>query len=121
VRTAGAIDVRVVLVDDLMPDVAVIDIRMPPTHTDEGLRAVARIRERHGTAVGCLVLSQHLDARFALELVTREQGGLGYLLKERIADVEDFVDAVRRVGRGGAVVGPDAVRAGVDPRRRGGL
>jgi len=91
---------------------------MPPTHTDEGLRAVARIRERHGTAVGCLVLSQHLDARFALELVTREQGGLGYLLKERIADVEDFVDAVRRVGRGGAIVDPTAIREVVARRER---
>ena len=103
--------------DDLMlkvrsyaPDVAIVDIRMPPTFTDEGLRAATRIREAHGQAIGVLVLSQHLDARFALGLVTAARGGLGYLLKERIADIEDFVDAVRRVGRGGSIVDPDLVR-----------
>ena len=100
------------------PEVAVIDIRMPPTYRDEGLRAVDAIRAIHGSAVGCLVLSQHLDTRFALDLVTRAQGGLGYLLKERIADVEDFVDAVRRVGRGGSVVDPEAVREIVARRSR---
>ena len=110
VDRVGDADALLERVGELHPDVAIVDIRMPPTFRDEGLRAVATIRERHGTRTGCLVLSQHLDARFALELVTRAEGGLGYLLKERIADVEDFVDSVRRVGRGGSIVDPDAVR-----------
>ena len=110
VGEAGELDRLLAIVDVTVPDVVVVDIRMPPTFTDEGLRAATRIREVHGPAVGVLVLSQHLDARFALGLVTGAQGGLGYLLKERIADIEDFVDAVRRVGRGGSIVDPDLVR-----------
>ena len=110
VGQAGDLDGLIAAVDEAVPDVVVVDIRMPPTFTDEGLRAAARIREVHGTTVGVLVLSQHLDARFALGLVTGAQGGLGYLLKERVADIEDFVDAVRRVGRGGSIVDPDLVR-----------
>ena len=110
VGEAGDLDGLLAVVDEAVPDVVVVDIRMPPTFTDEGLRAASRIREVHGPAVGVLVLSQHLDARFALGLVTSAQGGLGYLLKERVADIEDFVDAVRRVGRGGSIVDPDLVR-----------
>jgi DNA-binding NarL/FixJ family response regulator len=107
---AGDLNGLLALVAATMPDIAVVDIRMPPTFTDEGLRAAERIRAEHGGAVGVLVLSQHLDARFALRLVTAADGGLGYLLKERVADLEDFVDAVRRVGRGGSIVDPDLVR-----------
>jgi len=118
VASVGDPQALLACVDAEQPDVAVVDIRMPPDFRDEGLRAVAAIRERHGSAVGCLVLSQHLDTRFAFDLVTRGQGGLGYLLKERVADVEDFVDAVRRVGRGGSIVDPDAVRAVVSRRSR---
>jgi DNA-binding NarL/FixJ family response regulator len=118
VASVGDPEALLACVDREQPDVAVVDIRMPPDFRDEGLRAVATIRERHGSAIGCLVLSQHLDTRFAFDLVTRAQGGLGYLLKERVADVEDFVDAVRRVGRGGSIVDPDAVRAVVDRRSR---
>jgi DNA-binding NarL/FixJ family response regulator len=107
---AGDLDGLLTLVAATTPDVAVVDIRMPPSWTDEGLRAAERIRAEHGGAIGVLVLSQHLDARFALRLVTAANGGLGYLLKERVADLEDFVDAVRRVGRGGSIVDPDLVR-----------
>ena len=115
---AGDLPGLLACVDELRPDVAVIDIRMPPDFRDEGLRAVAAIRERHGSAVGCLVLSQHVDPRFALELVSRAEGGVGYLLKERVADVDDFVDAVRRVGRGSSIVDPEVVRAVVARRNR---
>ena len=118
VGMAGDLDGLLAAVDETCPDVAVVDIRMPPDFRDEGIQAVARIRERHGSAVGCLVLSQHLDPRFALELVTGAQGGLGYLLKERVADVDDFVDAVRRVGRGGSIVDREVVRAVVARRNR---
>ena len=110
VGEAGDLDGLLAVVAETVPDVVVTDIRMPPTFTDEGLRAVTRIREEHGHRIGVLVLSQHLEARFALGLVTGAQGGLGYLLKERVADIEDFVDAVRRVGRGGSIVDPDLVR-----------
>src|SRR3954462_6003447 len=76
------------------PDVAITDIRMPPTHTDEGLRAAESIREEHGDAVGVLVLSQYVDTTFALRLVADGSGGMGYLLKDRVDDLEDFADAV---------------------------
>ena len=118
VGTVGDLDGLLALVDETRPDVAVVDIRMPPDFRDEGLQAVGRIRERHGAAVGCLVLSQHIEPRFALELVTRDQGGVGYLLKERVADVDDFVDAVRRVGRGGSIVDPEVIRAVLARRNR---
>ncbi|HYY21699.1 MAG TPA: response regulator transcription factor [Thermoleophilaceae bacterium] len=88
------------------PDVAVVDIRMPPTHTDDGLRAAREIGRRHpGTAV--LVLSQYLDEDYALELVGRPSGGVGYLLKDRVADIEPFADAVRRVAAGGQALDPE--------------
>ena len=114
--TAGDLDGLLAAVDEARPDVAIVDIRMPPTFTDEGLRAVEQIRAVHGREVGLLVLSQHVEPRFALGLVVGGQGGLGYLLKERIADVEDFVDAVRRVGRGGSIVDPEVVRGLVATR-----
>lgn len=101
-----------------LPDVVVTDIRMPPTFTDEGLQAVERIRAEHGHAIGVLVLSQHLETAFALGLVAHGGGGLGYLLKERIADLEDFAEAVRRVGRGGSIVDPAIVRELLERRGR---
>ncbi len=116
--TAGDYDGLVALVEAQRPDVAVVDIRMPPTFTDEGLRAAKAIRALAAPTPGCLVLSQHLDPRFGLELVSQAQGGLGYLLKERVSDVEDFLDAVRRVGRGGSIVDPEVVREVVARRRR---
>ena len=110
VGQAGDLADLLAVVDSTGPDAVVVDIRMPPTFTDEGLQAVQAIRAKHGTAIGILVLSQHLDARFALGLVSNAEGGLGYLMKERIADVDDFVDALRRVARGGSIVDPDIVR-----------
>jgi len=91
------------------PDVAIVDIRMPPTHTDEGLRAAEAIRAEHGTAVGILVLSQYVETSFALRLVADGAGGVGYLLKDRVEDLEDFADAVRRIARGGSVIDPEVV------------
>jgi DNA-binding NarL/FixJ family response regulator len=109
VGTAGDAGELLALVARTSPDVAVVDIRMPPTHTDEGLRAVATIRQRHGKAIGLLVLSQYLESGFAQELVTEVAGGAGYLLKERVADPEVFADAVRRVGAGELVIDPEIV------------
>ena len=97
------------LVDRERPDIAVVDIRMPPTHTDEGLRAVASIRARHGPGIGLLVLSQYLEPAFAQQVVTELAGGVGYLLKERVADAAVFADAVRRVAAGEVVVDPEIV------------
>ncbi|MFF5111887.1 response regulator [Streptosporangium sp. NPDC000509] len=91
------------------PDVVVADVRMPPTHTDEGLRAVLEIRRRHpGTRV--LVLSQYVEKRYATELMTGDVNGVGYLLKDRVAQVADFLDALDRVGAGGAAFDPEVVR-----------
>src|SRR3954470_7595166 len=88
------------------PDVAIVDVRMPPTHTDEGLRAAAEIRERFpGTAV--LVLSQIIETGSALELLTASAEGIGYLLKDRVADLDRFTEAVRRVGQGGSALDPE--------------
>jgi DNA-binding NarL/FixJ family response regulator len=90
------------------PDVAVVDIRMPPTNSDDGLRAALEIRAEHpGTSV--LVLSAYVEEAYAFELVSEPAGGLGYLLKDRIADVEAFVDAVRRVADGGSALDPEVV------------
>jgi DNA-binding NarL/FixJ family response regulator len=92
-----------------LPDVAIVDIRMPPTHTDEGLSAVRKIRARHGSSIAFLVLSQYVEPAFAQELVTEVGGGSGYLLKERVADTGMFADAVRRVAGGQVVIDPDIV------------
>jgi DNA-binding NarL/FixJ family response regulator len=90
------------------PDVCVVDIRMPPTNTDDGLRAALRIRADH-PATGVLVLSAYVEEAYALELVSESAAGLGYLLKDRVADVDAFVDAVRRVGNGGSALDPEVV------------
>jgi DNA-binding NarL/FixJ family response regulator len=90
------------------PDVAIIDVRMPPTYTDEGLRAAHRIRAEHSeTAV--LVLSQYAEEAYALELLSASTESTGYLLKDRVADVGTFIDAVRRVGNGGSALDPEVV------------
>jgi DNA-binding NarL/FixJ family response regulator len=102
----------------LAPDVVIVDIRMPPTNTDEGLRAAQEIRAEHGTSVGILVLSQHVEPSFALRLVGDGVGGVGYLLKDRIADIDDFIDAVRRIARGGSVIDPSVVAVLVGRRAR---
>jgi DNA-binding NarL/FixJ family response regulator len=90
------------------PDVCVVDVRMPPTHTDEGLRAAIEIRARWpGTAV--LVLSQYVEERYATELLSGDTRGVGYLLKDRVADVREFLDALRRVAEGGTALDPEVV------------
>jgi DNA-binding NarL/FixJ family response regulator len=99
------------------PDVAIVDIRMPPTHTDEGMRAAREIRERH-PGVGVLVLSQYVEAPYMMELLQGEIDGVGYLLKDRIRNVSEFADAVRRVADGGSAFDP-AVVSRLVGRRRG--
>lgn len=98
------------------PDVVLVDIRMPPTHTREGLDAAEAIRRDH-PGVGVLVLSQYVESHYAVELITGSPRGAGYLLKDRVGDVDELAEAVRRVGRGGLVVDP-AVVAGLVGRRR---
>jgi DNA-binding NarL/FixJ family response regulator len=90
------------------PDVAVVDIRLPPTHNDEGLRAALEIRARH-PSVGVLVLSQYIELGLALKLLAESAEGVGYLLKDRITDVDEFVAAVRRVAGGGSALDPTIV------------
>lgn len=110
-------DALVETVGLLEPDVALVDVRMPPTHTDEGLRAARVIRERHPSC-GVLVLSQYLDEGYALDLFGDDASGLGYLLKDRVMDVAALVGALRRVGEGGTAVDPEVVRGLVERRRR---
>src|SRR6476620_7718296 len=99
------------------PDVAVIDVRMPPTHTDEGLRAAHRIRAEHpDTAV--LVLSQYAEEAYALDLLAESSERTGYLLKDRVADVATFTEAVRRVANGGSALDPEVVALLLGRRRR---
>jgi len=118
VGDAGAL---LAAVDEHEPDVAVVDIRMPPTHTDEGLRAALELRRVHPD-VGVLVFSQYVETRYATQLIADNPTGVGYLLKDRVADVADFVDALTRVAGGGTALDPEVVghllRAG---RNRGGL
>jgi DNA-binding NarL/FixJ family response regulator len=95
-------------VDADPPDAVIVDIRMPPTYSSEGLAAARTIRERHPD-VGVLVLSQHIDAAYAMRLVSERAEGVGYLLKDRIADVAALADALRRVSAGETVVDPDLV------------
>jgi DNA-binding NarL/FixJ family response regulator len=99
---------------DEKPDLAIIDIRMPPDRTDDGARAARRLRETD-TRLGIVLLSQHLETRHSVELVTR--GHFGYLLKDRIFDVEDFLDALRRVAAGGSALDPEVVAGLLTPRR----
>jgi DNA-binding NarL/FixJ family response regulator len=90
------------------PDVAIVDIRMPPTHTDEGLRAAIDLRQSH-PHVGVLVFSQYVETRYATLLLADRAGGVGYLLKERVADVREFLDALARVAAGGTALDPEVV------------
>ncbi|MET8573681.1 response regulator transcription factor [Streptomyces sp. NPDC005012] len=91
-----------------LPDVVVADVRMPPTHTDEGVRAAVRIRKDH-PEVGVLVLSQYVEERYATELLAGSSRGVGYLLKDRVADIREFTDAVVRVAGGGTALDPEVV------------
>jgi len=99
------------------PDVVIVDIRLPPTHSDEGMRAALQIRQRH-PAVGVLVLSQYVEVGLAMKLLADSAEGVGYLLKDRISDVPEFLAAVRRVARGGSALDPTIVSTMLARRRR---
>lgn len=108
VATAGTAEGALDAIDTHRPDIAVLDVRMPPTHTDEGIRAAVEARRRHpGLAV--LVLSAYVEQSFATELLTGGVGGLGYLLKERVGRVEEFLDVLHRVASGGTAIDPEVV------------
>jgi DNA-binding NarL/FixJ family response regulator len=100
-----------------VPDVAIVDVRMPPGNLDDGLRAAVEIRRAHPT-VSVLVLSQHLEPTYMLELVGDDASGVGYLLKDRVRDVAEFLDAVQRVARGGTAFDPAVVSSLVCGRRK---
>jgi DNA-binding NarL/FixJ family response regulator len=108
VATVGAADELMTTVERHQPDLAIVDVRMPPTHTDDGLRAAIAIRARW-PQVGILVLSQYVEERYAIELLAGETRAIGYLLKDRVADVNEFLSAVRRVGDGGNALDPEVV------------
>ena len=99
------------------PDVAVIDIRMPPTFTDEGLRVAIELRKLH-PALGILLFSQYVETRYAADLLAHDATGIGYLLKDRVADVGDFVDALVRVASGGTALDPEVVTQLMGASRR---
>jgi DNA-binding NarL/FixJ family response regulator len=106
VTDAGSL---VAAVREQQPDVAVVDIRMPPTHTDEGLRAALELRADF-PATGVLVFSQYIETRYAAQLLEHNAAGVGYLLKDRVADVADFTAALERVAAGGTALDPEVVR-----------
>jgi DNA-binding NarL/FixJ family response regulator len=105
-------------VEDKAPDVAIVDIRMPPTHTDEGLQAARELRSRH-PSLGVLVLSQYVRPSYAFELLADDARGVGYLLKDRVSNLDELSDAVTRVGGGGSVLDPSVVSQLVGRRRQG--
>ncbi|MEU0242571.1 response regulator transcription factor [Nocardiopsis sp. NPDC006198] len=109
VASVGDADSLLAAVAEEAPDVAVVDVRMPPTHTDEGLRAAVRIR-RERPGVGVLVLSQYVEKRYATRLFSENTTGVGYLLKDRVVEVDEFLEALVRVGGGGAAFDPEVVR-----------
>jgi DNA-binding NarL/FixJ family response regulator len=116
VGQAGTADELMLKVRSYGPDVAIVDIRMPPTQTDEGLRAAQEIRLQHPDT-GVLVLSQYVEATYAMELLADSAEGVGYLLKDRVADIPEFVAAVRRVAEGGSALDPSVVSQLVGRRR----
>jgi DNA-binding NarL/FixJ family response regulator len=116
VARVGDAEALLVVVAEHEPDLAVVDVRMPPDYDHEGMRAAAEIR-RDYPQTGVLVLSQHVETRYALELVATG-GGFGYLLKERVLDVDDFLDAARRVCGGGSALDPEVVATLLSPQGR---
>ena len=117
----GAVDDGSALVTTVLlerPDVAIVDVRLPPTFRDEGVRAALTLRE-HAPETGVLIVSQYVEQAYASELLADGRGGLGYLLKDRIIDVDDFVAAVRRVGTGGTALDPEVVSQLLSRRKAG--
>ena len=109
------------LVDEHQPDVVIVDVRMPPTHTEEGLEAARAIRDRH-PLTGILILSQHVEVGLAMRALVESPQGLGYLLKERVTDLDDFASTLRHVAAGGSALDPQIVaRLLADPRGDGPL
>jgi DNA-binding NarL/FixJ family response regulator len=117
VGRSGDADDLLLKVRSYAPDVAVVDVRMPPGNADDGLRAAAEIRRSH-PSVGVLVLSQHLEPAYMLELVGDDASGVGYLLKDRVRDVAEFVNALERVAAGGTAFDPEVVKSLVSGHRR---
>ncbi len=109
VARVGNADALLTMVAEHQPELALVDVRMPPSYEDEGARAAYLIRQRY-PATAVLVLSQHIETPHAIELL-RSGGGFGYLLKDRVLDVDDFLDAVRRVAAGGSALDPEVVAA----------
>ena len=108
VGQAANVEELVKLVDRHAPDVAIIDVRMPPTHTTEGLEAARQLRAAH-PGIAILVLSQYVETRYAVDLLRDDPSGVGYLLKDRVTRVADLTDAVKRVAAGGSVIDPEVV------------
>jgi len=117
VAAVGDGDALIAAVDEHHPKLAIIDVRLPPTQTDEGVRAAVDVRRRHPD-VAILILSQYVEERYAIELLADGAEGVGYLLKDRIAEVDRFVEAVRRVGEGGSVLDPEVVAHMLGRRER---
>jgi DNA-binding NarL/FixJ family response regulator len=109
VAAVGDGDALLQAVADELPDIALVDVRMPPTHTDEGIRAAVQIRHDH-PGVAVLVLSQYVEERYAADLLGGDTAGVGYLLKDRVVDIDEFVASVRRVAAGGSAVDAEVVR-----------
>ena len=108
VAAVGDAEALLAAVAEHKPDVAIVDVRMPPDHTDEGLRAALKIR-RSQPDVGILVFSQYVETRYAADLLSARAGGVGYLLKDRVANVGEFVEAITRVAAGGTALDPEVV------------
>ena len=108
VEAVGDAEQLLAAVERHQPDLSIVDVRMPPTHTDEGLRAALTLRRRSPT-VAVLVLSQYVEERYAADLLSGNTSGVGYLLKDRIADVDEFLDTLRRVAGGGTALDPEVV------------
>jgi DNA-binding NarL/FixJ family response regulator len=117
VGQAGDVAGLLALVDRAIPDVAIVDVRMPPTHTTEGLEAARKIRADH-PSIAILVLSQYVETRYAVELVRDDPSGVGYLLKERVTRLDDLADAGRRGAAGGSVIDPEVVARLLGRQRR---
>jgi DNA-binding NarL/FixJ family response regulator len=115
--TSGNADKLLVLVADDPPDVAIVDIRLPPTHTDEGMKAAMKIRAEQPDT-GVLVLSQYVEVGLAMQLLGDSAAGAGYLLKDRVSNVKDFMDAVARVADGGSAIDPTIVSALIAKQRK---